>query len=167
MESRSQLRHRPTRLGIRPENITAEYQDGSSSRKAEYYSIFCQKHIDCSQAGAHNQTTGKPARRGFGAVSRSGRMNTIFDPVSSCGQDALLGRLDLTPPQNTDFKATAMEELVHALRQPLGVIESIAYFLEITSEDERLWGHMQRIQAMVLQANHILEQHCEPRRNRN
>jgi len=90
-------------------------------------------------------------------------MNTIFDPVSACGQDALLGRLDLTPPQITDLNATELEELVHELRQPLGVIESLSYFLEITAEDERLCGHMQRIQAMVLQANHILEQHCDRR----
>ena len=52
---------------------------------------------------------------------------------------------------------------MHELRQPLGVIESIAYFLEITAEDEQLCGHMQRIQAMVLQANHILERQCRPR----
>ena len=86
-------------------------------------------------------------------------MNQIFDPVSA-GQDALLGRLDLTPPQITDFKATALEDLVHELRQPLGVIESLAYFLEITAEDEQVCGHLQRIQAMVLQANDILERHC-------
>lgn len=48
---------------------------------------------------------------------------------------------------------------MHELRQPLGVIESIAYFLEITAEDERLCSHLQRIQAMVLQANRILERH--------
>jgi len=96
----------------------------------------------------------------FAAANRSGRMNQIFDPVSASGQDALLGRLDLTPPQITDFKPTPQEDLVHELRQPLGVIESIAYFLEITAEDEQLCGHMQRIQAMLLQANRILERHC-------
>jgi hypothetical protein len=85
-------------------------------------------------------------------------MNQIFDPVSAHGQDALLGRLDLTPPQITDFKTTALEDLVHELRQPLGVVESIAYFVEITADNEQLCGHMQRIQAMILQANHILEQ---------
>ena len=99
----------------------------------------------------------------FAAANRSGRMNQIFDPVSAPGQDALLGRLDLTPPQITDFKTTALEDLVHELRQPLGVIESIAYFLEITANNEQLCGHAQRIQAMVLQANHILERHSGER----
>jgi len=93
----------------------------------------------------------------FAAANRSGRMNTIFDPVSAPGQDARLGRRDLTTPQISDFEATALEDLVHELRQPLGVIEAIAYFLEITADDEQLCGHMQRIQAMVLQANRILE----------
>ncbi|HEX3681221.1 MAG TPA: hypothetical protein VHU83_01675 [Bryobacteraceae bacterium] len=90
-------------------------------------------------------------------------MNQIFDPVSAPGQDALLGRLDLTPSQITEFKTTALEELVHELRQPLGVIESIAYFLELTADNEQLCGHLQRIQAMVLQANHILERHSSER----
>ena len=66
--------------------------------------------------------------------------------------------MDLTPPQNRELKASSLEDLAHELRQPLGVIESIAYFLEITAESDRLRGHMQRIQAMVLEANRILEQ---------
>lgn len=53
-----------------------------------------------------------------------------------------------------------LEDLVHELRQPLGIIESIAFFLEITAEDEQLCGHLQRIQTMVLRANDILDQHC-------
>jgi signal transduction histidine kinase len=86
-------------------------------------------------------------------------MNQIFNPVSAPGQDALLGRLDLTPPQIRHSKDTALEELAHELRQPLGVIESLAYFLEITAEDEQLCGHLQRIQAMVVQANRILDRY--------
>ena len=52
----------------------------------------------------------------------------------------------------------SMEDLVHELRQPLGVIESLAYYLQLISPDERMSAHLQRIQAMVLQANRILEQ---------
>jgi signal transduction histidine kinase len=84
-------------------------------------------------------------------------MNQFFD-VSAPGQEALLGRLDLTPPQNREPNLSSLEDLAHELRQPLGVIESIAYFLEITAESDRLRGHVQHIQAMVLQANRILEQ---------
>jgi signal transduction histidine kinase len=84
-------------------------------------------------------------------------MNQFFD-VSAPGREALLGRLDLTTPQNRELNTSPLEDLVHELRQPLGVIESIAYFLEITAENDQLRGHMQRIQAMVLQANRILEQ---------
>jgi signal transduction histidine kinase len=84
-------------------------------------------------------------------------MNQIFDAVSAHGQDALLSPLDLTPPQIREPNASSLEELAHELRQPLGVIESIAYFLEITTDNEQLSGHMQRIQAMVLQVNRILD----------
>lgn len=51
---------------------------------------------------------------------------------------------------------------MHELRQPLGVIESIAYFVQITADDEQLCGHMQRIQAMLFEANRILERHSAP-----
>lgn len=47
------------------------------------------------------------------------------------------------------------------MRQPLSAIEALAYFLEITTEDEQVCGHLQRIQAMVLEANRILERCCE------
>jgi signal transduction histidine kinase len=84
----------------------------------------------------------------------------MYKAASAPGQDALLGRLDLTPPQTKDLNATMLEELAHELRQPLGIIESIAYFLELTAEDEQLCSHLQRIQAMVLRANAILDQQC-------
>jgi signal transduction histidine kinase len=84
-------------------------------------------------------------------------MNQFFD-VSASGQEALLGRLDLTPPQNRELTTSSLEDLAHELRQPLGVIESVAYFLEITAENDQLRGHMQRMQAMVLEANRILQQ---------
>ena len=50
-----------------------------------------------------------------------------------------------------------MSEFIHDLRQPLEVIETLAYYLEITSSDERLCAHLKKIQAMVLRANQILE----------
>jgi len=49
------------------------------------------------------------------------------------------------------------EEIIHELRQPLGVIDSLAYYLEITAADEKICTHLEKIRAMVSQANGILE----------
>lgn len=54
------------------------------------------------------------------------------------------------------------EELIHELRQPLGVIDSLAYYLELTAVDERLYEHLEQIRAMVSQANRILERAASP-----
>jgi signal transduction histidine kinase len=94
------------------------------------------------------------------AVSRAGRMNPIFTSFSGVRQDGVLGRMDLTPPQTADSKAGMLEELVHELRQPLGAIETLSYFLEITTDDEQVCGHLQRIQSLVGQANRVLERYC-------
>lgn len=55
---------------------------------------------------------------------------------------------------------SVIDDLAHEVRQPLSVIESLAYYLEITSTDEKTRVHLQRIQAMVLQANSILKRTC-------
>ena len=57
------------------------------------------------------------------------------------------------------LQQSALDELVHELRQPLSVIESLAYFLEITSEDDKACRYLQQIQAMVLQTNQILSKY--------
>jgi hypothetical protein len=49
------------------------------------------------------------------------------------------------------------EELIHELRQPLSVIECLAYHLELISSDKQVCEQVQRIQAMIRQANGILE----------
>jgi signal transduction histidine kinase len=49
-----------------------------------------------------------------------------------------------------------MEHLTHELRQPLSVIESLAYYLELTSKDQGACVHLQQIQSMVRRANRIL-----------
>jgi signal transduction histidine kinase len=51
-----------------------------------------------------------------------------------------------------------LEELIHDIRQPLGTIDSLAYFLELTSIDKQASTQLKRIRAMVVQANRILEQ---------
>ena len=50
-----------------------------------------------------------------------------------------------------------LEELIHDIRQPLGAIDSLAYFLELTSNDDQESIQLKRIRAMVAQANRILE----------
>ena len=78
---------------------------------------------------------------------------------------------DTTPTQGRIASCTfaksgvthsAMDDLAHEVRQPLSVIESLAYYLELTSTDEKARVHLQRIQAMVLQANLILKRNCRP-----
>jgi signal transduction histidine kinase len=107
---------------------------------------------------AHNQATGKLKQPSLGSPGWS--MNANFSPVATLAPEALLRRLDLTSAQIDDSKARVLEELAHELRQPLGVIESLAYFLELACEDEQASNHAQRIQAMVLQANAILQRYC-------
>jgi signal transduction histidine kinase len=50
-----------------------------------------------------------------------------------------------------------LEDFIHELRQPLGVIDSLAYYLELTATDDKSSAHLERIRAMVAQANRILE----------
>ena len=48
-------------------------------------------------------------------------------------------------------------DLMHEIRQPLSVIECLAYFLEITATEEKVLTHATRIQSMVGQVNAILQ----------
>lgn len=49
-------------------------------------------------------------------------------------------------------------ELAHELRQPLSTIESLAYYLELTSESDHTRRQLERIRLMVDRANQILSQ---------
>jgi signal transduction histidine kinase len=48
------------------------------------------------------------------------------------------------------------EDVIHELRQPLGVIETLAYYLELTAQNDKALSHAQQIQAMVTKVNRIL-----------
>jgi signal transduction histidine kinase len=87
-------------------------------------------------------------------------MNEVISKLSLSREDVSLNRGDLRGGQTAGVNPAALHELAHDLRQPLGVIESLAYYLELTSSDERVSAHLQRIQAMVLQANRILDRSC-------
>ena len=65
--------------------------------------------------------------------------------------------------EHTEFKppreetANQMEDLVHELRQPLSVIESTAYYLEMVLGDLEITAHLKHIQKMVGETHRILE----------
>lgn len=88
-------------------------------------------------------------------------MSEFFPQFTSARQEVSLGRGDLRGGQLADVNSAALNDLAHELRQPLGVIESLAYYLELVSVDDGASVHLRRIQAMVGQANRILERACE------
>jgi hypothetical protein len=87
-------------------------------------------------------------------------MNQQLSPhITFTPQDSSVARSPLDARQGGS-KALSFDEFVHEIRQPLGVIESLAYYLELTSQDETVNAHLQRIQQMVLQVHRILERTC-------
>ena len=84
-------------------------------------------------------------------------MSEFVSQLSVARQEVSLGRGDMKGGPLADANSAALCDLVHDLRQPLGVIESLAYYLELTSGDDSACAHLRRIQAMVAQANTILE----------
>lgn len=50
-----------------------------------------------------------------------------------------------------------LDDFIHELRQPLGVIESLTYFIEISTTDESIAPRLQHIQSMLAKAHHILQ----------
>jgi hypothetical protein len=84
-------------------------------------------------------------------------MNKVVPPFKLIGQDVPLAHSDAMTCVLTGANPVLSEEIIHELRQPLGVIDSLAYYLELTAADEKLYAHLEQIRAMVSQAHHILE----------
>ena len=82
-------------------------------------------------------------------------------PFNALLQEASLAHADIPSRPLTGANPVFSDDLVHELRQPLGVIDSLAYYLELTATDEKSFCHLQRIRAMVAQTNHILERAVE------
>jgi signal transduction histidine kinase len=78
-------------------------------------------------------------------------------PFNALLQDVSLAHADISSRQMTGANPVFSNDLLHELRQPLGVIDSLAYYLELTASDEKSSCHLQRIRAMVAQTNRILE----------
>jgi nitrogen-specific signal transduction histidine kinase len=84
------------------------------------------------------------------------RMNNAVSQVSAYVEDfpPSDGRSD---HQQTGVDPLYLDELAHELRQPLSTIESLAYYLEITANDDRTCRHLQQIRLMVDRASRILD----------
>jgi len=84
-------------------------------------------------------------------------MNEVVSEIAMSRQDVTLARGTTKGNQFAGANPAALEDLIHELRQPLSTIDSLAYFLEITSSDETIRMHLQRIQSMVSRAHGILD----------
>ncbi len=84
-------------------------------------------------------------------------MQNVQSKVAASTQDVSPEREELRCNRNADMHYTPVDELFHELRQPLDVIETLAYYLEMTSSDKVVCAHLQKIQAMVLRANQLLQ----------
>jgi len=84
-------------------------------------------------------------------------MNKVAPPFNVLRQEVPLAHSDVISRRLTGAIPVLSEEIIHDLRQPLGVIDSLAYYLELTAADEKTCGHLEQIRAMVSQANGILE----------
>ncbi len=84
-------------------------------------------------------------------------MDQALTSFSAPSQVDSLANGELRRCRRDEHDSTEMSEFVHELRQPLDVIESLAFYLEITSSDQYVREHLQKIQAMVARANQILQ----------
>ena len=84
-------------------------------------------------------------------------MNKVAPPFNLVTQDVPLAHYEILSRRLTGVIPVLSEEIIHELRQPLGVIDSLAYYLELTAADEKICTHLEQIRAMVSQANGILE----------
>ncbi len=84
-------------------------------------------------------------------------MNQVLLSPSQTQEENSLSERDFRSGRASNLQGASFDDLAHDLRQPLSVIEALAYYLEITSGDQKVCAHLQRIQAMVSQANSILE----------
>ena len=92
-------------------------------------------------------------------------MNKVAPPFNLTTQDVSLAHSEIFTRKLAGANPVLSEEIIHELRQPLGVIDSLAYYLELTAADERLYAHLEKIRAMVSQANRILERASSARQD--
>lgn len=85
-------------------------------------------------------------------------MNNAVPQVSAFLEDLSVENDDESNHyRGTGVHPACTDELAHELRQPLSTIESLAYFLEMTTPDDRVCRHLEQIRLMVTRANRILD----------
>lgn len=95
-------------------------------------------------------------------MNEAGTHFTVSQQEASLAQGETMARQSVA----TGVDPVVLEELIHDIRQPLGAIDALAYFLELTSLDEQACTQLQRIRSMVVQANRILEQSAKSSKGR-
>jgi hypothetical protein len=86
-------------------------------------------------------------------------MNTVVSPFT-----AFLPDVEPAGDQrihNTGANPVHLDELIHEIRQPLGVIESLTYFIELTTTDDKIRPRLEHIQSMLAKVHHMLENASE------
>jgi hypothetical protein len=86
-------------------------------------------------------------------------MNTVVSPFTSFLPDVVPAGDDAD--LNTGASPVHLDELIHELRQPLGVIESLAYFIDLTTIDEKIRPRLEHIQSMLTKVHYMLEDASE------
>jgi hypothetical protein len=84
-------------------------------------------------------------------------MNEVVSAIATARPDAVHGRGSAKGISDSGVVPVPFEDFLHDLRQPLSAIEALAYFMEMTSDDESVRRHSQRILAMVSRAHGILD----------
>jgi len=117
--------------------------------------------IDSATNQRHNRTVGKTRLTVVPHLRKVAMGKFATSPFNALLQDASLAHADIGPRQVTGANPVLSNDIVHELRQPLGVIDSLAYYLELIATDDKSSGHLQRIRAMVAKTNSILERAVE------
>ena len=74
----------------------------------------------------------------------------MASPFNLTTQDVSLAYSEMFNRKLAGANPVLSEEIIHELRQPLGVIDSLAYYLELTAVDERFYAHLEQIRAMAM-----------------
>ncbi len=58
---------------------------------------------------------------------------------------------------NTGANPVDLDDLIHDLRQPLGAIESLTHFIELTATDDKIRPRLEQIHCMLAKIHKILD----------
>ena len=119
--------------------------------------------IDWRAERAHNQTVGSIDFICVCPLDPMSNLHEMMNDAVSRNHAARENFLPKTGDSNDHHHGTGVDpfrigELAHELRQPLSTIESLAYYLELTSESDHIRRQLERIRLMVDRANQILAQ---------